>query len=82
MDGFGAADSIQHGSGGIDGNTLRFTFAYPSGPFRDTLAYHPGSKTWTLVIEASKADGNWQHFARYDIRRELAKPAGPSGQLH
>ncbi|WP_017463071.1 DUF1579 family protein [Dyella ginsengisoli] len=82
IDSFGAAYSIPHGSGSIDGNTLRFTFAYPSGPFRDTLAFHPGSKTWTLVIEASKADGSWQHFARYDIRREPAKPAGPSGKPH
>lgn len=78
MDSFGAAYSIPHGSGGIDGNTIRFTFPYPSGPFQDTLTYHPGSKTWTLVIESSTAGGSWQHFARYDIRREPERPTDPS----
>lgn len=78
MDSFGAAYSIPHGNGSIDGNTIAFTFPYPGGPFRDTLTYQPDLKTWTLVIESSTAGGSWQHFARYDISRETARPTDPS----
>jgi hypothetical protein len=70
MDVFGARYSIPHATGHIVGNNIEFTFAYPDGPFRDTLSYHPESKSWTLVLESSKPDGSWAHFARYDIRRQ------------
>ena len=69
MDSFGAQFSVPHGSGAISGNTVRFTIAYADGPFRDTLAYDADAGAWILEIEASQPGGAWQHFARYDIRR-------------
>ncbi|MES2070045.1 MAG: DUF1579 family protein [Pseudomonadota bacterium] len=69
MDSFGAKYSIPHATGQITGNTIQFIFPYNSAPFRDTLTYSPETASWVLVIEASKPDGSWRHFARYDIRR-------------
>ncbi len=69
MDSFGAKYSIPHATGQITGNTMQFIFPYNSGPFRDTLTYSPETTSWVLVIEASKPDGSWRHFAQYDIRR-------------
>lgn len=66
---FGATFSVPHGTGAISGNTVQFTIAYADGPFRDTLRYDPEAGTWILEIEASQPGGAWQHFARYDIRR-------------
>lgn len=73
LDSFGAKYSVPHGTGAITGNTIAFSFPYPSGEFRDTLTYQPARQTWTLLIEAAKPDGSWGHFARYEIQR---KPAG------
>jgi hypothetical protein len=70
LDSFGAKFSVPHGTGVITGNTVQFTIAYADGPFRDTLTYDPGERSWTLVIEASQPGGAWRHFARYDIRRD------------
>lgn len=70
LDSFGAKFSVPHGTGVITDNTVQFTIAYANGPFRDTLSYDSGEGAWTLVIEASQPGGAWQHFARYDIRRD------------
>ncbi|GGC65772.1 DUF1579 family protein [Undibacterium terreum] len=69
MDSFGGKYSVPHASGHINGNTIQFIFPYASGPFRDTLTYSPEATSWVFEIEASKPDGTWKHFARYDIRR-------------
>ncbi|HEU4843202.1 MAG TPA: DUF1579 family protein [Burkholderiaceae bacterium] len=68
MDSFGAKGSIPHATGQITGNTIAFTFPYASAPFHDTLTYNADTASWSLVIDAAKPDGTWQHFARYDIR--------------
>lgn len=68
IDIFGARGSVPHATGSIKDNTIEFTFPYASAPFHDTLSYHADTASWTLVIDAAKPDGTWQHFARYDIR--------------
>lgn len=69
MDSTGAKNSVPHATGRIEGNTLQFTFAYGSGPFRDTFTYHPASGEWTFVLESGQPDGSWKHFARYRVTK-------------
>jgi hypothetical protein len=70
MDSFGAKGSVPHATGRIDGNTVRFTFPYEHGQFRDTFTYHPESSTWVFLLESAQPDGSWKHFARYTVRRK------------
>jgi hypothetical protein len=82
LDSFGAKYSVPHGTGAITGNTLVFSFPYPSGQFRDTLTYQPKQKTWTLLIEEAKPDGSWAHFAQYGIRRKPAVADNSTSRTH
>ncbi len=82
LDSFGASYSVPHGTGAITGNTVAFSFPYPSGQFRDTLTYDPKQGTWSLVIESAKPDGTWGHFAKYEIRRKPAEPSHASTPTH
>lgn len=69
MDSFGAAYSIPHGTGTLDGDTIRFEIPYAGGTFRDTLRHDAATGTWRFEIEAAQPDGTWKHFAAYDMRR-------------
>lgn len=77
LDSFGAASSIPHGTGHIDGNVLQFEIPYKNGPFRDTIVYKPLDGTWTLAIEASDGKNGWKHFAAYQVSRspDTVRPA-------
>ena len=41
----------------------------PQYEARVYIGIAPDAGTWILEIEASQPGGVWQHFARYDIRR-------------
>lgn len=69
MDSFGAKYSIPHGTGNVTKKSIQFTIPYEGGPFRDTFTYNLETNTWLFVLEASKPDGTWKHFARYSVRR-------------
>jgi hypothetical protein len=75
LDSFGAAHSVPHASGAVDGDTLRFEFAYRSGPFRDTFVYDSAAQRWSFLLEAGDGQGGWQRFADYVAQREPAPPA-------
>jgi hypothetical protein len=77
LDNSGARYSIPHGTGRIEGETLRFIIPYPEGAFRDTLRRDPHAGTWTFDIEAARPDGSWAHFARYTLRRSAAAAGQP-----
>lgn len=69
LDSFGAKYSIPHGTGGVTDNSIQFSIPYGSSTFRDTFTYNQETNTWLFVLEASKPDGTWKHFARYDVYR-------------
>lgn len=73
MDSFGATQSVPHGTGQVDGNTIRFTIPYAHGDFRDTFTYDPASASWRFELESAGPNGTWKHFARYDVKREPSK---------
>ncbi|MFN0179248.1 MAG: hypothetical protein ACKVZ0_10650 [Gemmatimonadales bacterium] len=69
LDAFGAGFSIPHAIGEARGDTLVFTFGYPSGPFRDTFAYHRRDDRWRFLLQSADSTGRWRLFADYDVRR-------------
>jgi hypothetical protein len=69
MDSFGPKHSIPHATGHIAGNTIQFTFPYPSGQFRNTWNYDPATASWRFVLESAQPDGSWKHFALYEVKR-------------
>ncbi|HEY1315084.1 MAG TPA: DUF1579 family protein [Steroidobacteraceae bacterium] len=69
MDSFGAAYSIPHGVGAIEGNQIQFEIPYADGPFRDTFVYDRFRDVWTLNIESGDGKGSWRHFACYTITK-------------
>ena len=80
LDNFGAAYSVPAASGRIVGDTIRFEFAYSSGPFRDTFVYHRANGGWTFRLEAGDGSGGWRPFADYEVRR--SKKAGGRAPAH
>jgi hypothetical protein len=69
LDRFGAAYSIPHAVGEARGDTVRFTFAYADGPFRDTFVYDRRRDTWYFRLESGDSTGAWTLFAEYQVRR-------------
>jgi hypothetical protein len=72
LDSFGGAFSVPAGKGSVVGDTLRFEFAYSTGPFRDTFVYHRVAGTWTFRMEQSGGSGKWRPFAAYEVGRPPA----------
>ena len=68
LDNFGARYSIPHATGRASGDTIRLSFAYADGPFRDTFIYHPGLKEWSFHLEDQDSTGAWRPFADYEAR--------------
>jgi hypothetical protein len=75
LDNFGAAFSVPAAAGTVSGATIRFEFAYSSGPFRDTFVYHRTAGSWTFRLESGDGTGGWRPFAEYEVQRP-EKPAG------
>jgi hypothetical protein len=69
MDAFGAAYSIPHATGSISGDTLRFTFNYTTGPFRDTFVFNRAAGSWHFLLESGDGRGAWRTFATYQVTR-------------
>jgi hypothetical protein len=72
LDTFGPMFSVPHGTGQISGNMIEFIVPYDDGPFRDRLSFDPERRRWRLEIDSQNPSGEWQHFARYDFRRQGA----------
>jgi hypothetical protein len=69
LDRFGAAGARVVGRGERRGQVLVLSFPYAEGVFRDTLTWLPLSGSWTLLLEAQRADGTWSTFASYTLTR-------------
>jgi hypothetical protein len=50
-----------------DGNSLRFTFEYPDGPFHTTFRWFPESGTWQWLMEQKNKEGKWTNFAGFKV---------------
>ena len=72
MDLFGGRFSETLGYGTRDGNTIRFVFEYPDGPFHTTYRWTPEKDSWQWLMEQKDKDGKWVNFA--DLK--LTRPRG------
>jgi hypothetical protein len=77
LDSFGAAFSVPAATGQVVGDTLRFEFAYSTGPFRDTFVYRPTAGTWMIRLESGDSTGGWRLFAEYEVRPSAGPPSAP-----
>lgn len=74
MDIFGTRYSETLGYGTRDGNSIRFVFEYPDGPFHNTYRRSPGSGAWQWLLEQKDKDGRWTKFADFKLTRASPKP--------
>ena len=63
IDIFGGRFSETLGYGTRSGNSIEFVFEYPDGPFHNTFAWNPETKTWRFLLEQKNAEGKWTMFA-------------------
>ena len=70
FDVFGARFSETLGYGTRDGNSIRFTFEYPDGPFHTTFRWSPDSGGgWQWLMEQKDKDFMLTNFADFKISR-------------
>jgi hypothetical protein len=69
LDVFGGRFSETLGFGKRDGNSIRFLFEYPDGPFTNTFHWKAAGKKWQFVLETKGLDGKWSNFATLDLEK-------------
>ncbi len=69
IDVFGGRSSETLGYGTRNGNSIKFVFEYPDGPFHNTFTWNPETKTWKFVLEQKTQAGKWTTFAEDALRR-------------
>ena len=63
IDIFGGRFSETLGYGTRNGNSIRFNFEYPDGPFHNTFTWNAQEKSWHFFLEQKDAQGMWKTFA-------------------
>jgi hypothetical protein len=63
IDIFGGRVSETLGYGTRSGNSIKFVFEYPDGPFHNTFTWNADTKTWRFLLEQKNAEGKWTVFA-------------------
>lgn len=69
IDVFGGRFSETLGYGKRSGNSIKFVFEYPDGPFHNTFTWNPETKGWVFLMEQKNQTGNWSVFAEDTLRR-------------
>jgi hypothetical protein len=69
MDTFGGRFSETLGYATRDGNTLRFVFEYPDGPFHTDFTWDPTKQTWTWLMQQKNKSGQWTKFATLTLTK-------------
>jgi len=63
IDIYGGRFSEALGYGARTGNSIKFIFEYPDGPFHNTFTWIPESKSWRFLLEQKNDAGKWGVFA-------------------
>jgi hypothetical protein len=69
IDVFGGRFSETIGYGQRSGNSIKFVFEYPDGPFHNTFTWSPETKSWVFLGEQKDKAGKWKVFAEDALRR-------------
>ena len=68
MDIFGARFSETLGYGTRDGDSIRFVYEYPDGPFHTTYRWNQQG-SWQWLMEQKDSNGKWVNFADVTLTR-------------
>ena len=68
IDVFGGRFSETLGYGKRSGNSIKFIFEYPDGPFHNTFTWNPETKSWVFLMEQKDRTGKWAVFAEDTLR--------------
>ncbi len=63
LDIFGGRVSETLGYGSRTGNSIKFNFEYPDGPFHNTFTWNPEDQSWHFFLEQKDEKGKWKMFA-------------------
>jgi hypothetical protein len=69
IDVFGGRFSETLGYGKRSGNSIKFVFEYPDGPFHNTFTWNRETKKWVFLMEQKDQTGKWKVFAEDTLRR-------------
>ena len=69
MDIFGARFSESLGYGTRDGDSIRFVYEYPDGPFHTTYRWNAQQGSWQWLMEEKNKNGKWITFADFKLKR-------------
>jgi hypothetical protein len=69
LDVFGGRFSETLGYGTRDGDSIRFVFEYPDGPFHTTYRWFPQNDSWQWLMEQKDKAGKWATFADLKLTR-------------
>ena len=69
IDFFGGRFSETLGYGTRNGNSIKFVFEYPDGPFLNTFTWSPEKKSWTFLMQQKDNAGKWTLFAEDTLVR-------------
>ena len=69
IDVFGGRFSETLAYGQRSGNSIKFIFEYPDGPFNNTFTWNPETKRWVFLMEQKDQTGKWKVFAEDTLRR-------------
>ena len=72
IDMFGGRLSETLGYGTRSGDTLKFVFEYPDGPFINTFRWDPAAQSWDFLMQNKDATGKWTIFAEDQLHRVKA----------
>jgi hypothetical protein len=70
IDVFGGRFSETLGYGTRNGNSIKFVFEYPDGPFLNKFTWDSGKKSWTFLMQQKDATGKWVLFAEDTLVRK------------
>ena len=63
IDIYGGRFSETLGYGMRSGNTVKFNFVYPDGPFHNSFTWDAAGKSWHFFLEQKNTAGKWTTFA-------------------
>lgn len=63
IDIYGGRFSETLGFGTRSGNSIKFVFEYPDGPFHNTFSWNPDARNWRFLLEQKNDAGKWGVFS-------------------
>ena len=69
LDNFGGRFSETLGYGVRSGNSIKFVFEYPDGPFHNTFTWDERTGGWNFLAQTKDKTGKWVVFAEDTLRQ-------------